>query len=74
MGQKGWNSEEPRARTTPRRPTAELLTDNSGVIYVEYIVLVLLIGILVALALIAVGVPLLESFLMTQSFIGAPIP
>lgn len=74
MDQKGCSSEGPSWCAGLRRPTVELLSDNSGVIYVEYIVLVLLIGILVALALIAVGVPLLESFLMTQSFLGAPIP
>jgi Flp pilus assembly protein TadG len=68
--QKGWNSDRP---AVPRSGW-ELLGDRSGVIYVEYIVLVLLIGILVALAIIAVGVPLLESFRMTQSFLGAPIP
>jgi len=65
----------PRAsgRGRPAR-FVELLEDRSGVIYVEYIVLVLLVGILVALAIISVGVPLLESFRMTQSFLGAPIP
>ncbi|MBO6937129.1 MAG: hypothetical protein JJ863_19320 [Deltaproteobacteria bacterium] len=52
----------------------QLLGDTSGVVYVEYIVLVLMVGIFVALAIIAVGVPLLESFRMTQSFLGAPIP
>ncbi len=52
----------------------QLLGDTSGVIYVEYIVLVLLVGIFVALAIISIGVPLLESFRMSQSFLGAPIP
>ncbi len=72
--QKGWDSGGAAPHPTRRRPTRELLGDDSGVIYVEYIVLVLLVGILVALAIIAVGVPLLESFRMTQSFLGAPIP
>lgn len=58
----------------PSRSTGELLGDTSGVIYVEYIVLVLLVGIFVALAIISIGVPLLESFRMSQSFLGAPIP
>lgn len=58
----------------PSRPSRELLGDTSGVIYVEYIVLVLMVGIFVALAIIAIGVPLLESFRMSQSFLGAPIP
>ena len=51
-----------------------LATDEAGVAYVEYIVLVLLVGILVAAAIMALGIPLLEHFRMTQSLLGAPIP
>ncbi|HJK94865.1 MAG TPA: hypothetical protein RMH85_12730 [Polyangiaceae bacterium LLY-WYZ-15_(1-7)] len=42
--------------------------------YAEYIIIVILIGIVVSIALIAVGVPLLRSFRLTQLFLGAPIP
>lgn len=51
-----------------------LAGDESGLAYVEYIILVLLVGVLVAAAIISIGVPLLEHFRMTQSFLGAPIP
>ena len=51
-----------------------LLADEAGAVYVEYIVLVLMVGVLVAAAILAIGVPLLESFRMTQTFLGAPIP
>ena len=54
-----------------RRPLAG---DEGGVAYVEYIVLVMLVGVLVAAAILAVGLPLLEHFRMTQSVLGAPIP
>lgn len=55
-------------------PLARLSGDPRGVAYAEYIIIVILIGIVVSIALIAVGVPLLRSFRLTQLFLGAPIP
>ncbi len=48
--------------------------DEGGAIYVEYISLTLLVGILAAAALVLVGAPLLESFQATQLILAAPVP
>ena len=49
-------------------------TNDEGAAYVEYVTLVIVIGILVATALLAVGVPLLRSYRFAQVIIAAPIP
>lgn len=67
-------NEEPGHGVPTPRSSWELVGDTSGVVYVEYIVLVLMVGIFVALAILSLGVPLLESFRMSQAFLGAPIP
>ncbi|NOY90421.1 MAG: hypothetical protein GXP55_04355 [Deltaproteobacteria bacterium] len=51
-----------------------LLRDEDGAVYVEYIVLTLFVGIGFSAAVMAIGVPLLESFRMTQIFLAVPIP
>ncbi|MEO0322890.1 MAG: hypothetical protein AAF447_08025 [Myxococcota bacterium] len=43
-------------------------------VYTEYVVVVLLVGIGVSAALLTVGAPLLRAFRITQAFLGAPIP
>lgn len=58
----------------PDRPKLSLLDDEEGAVYVEYISLIILVSIGAAAAIVAVGVPLLESFRMTQAFLGAPVP
>ena len=65
-----------RGRPDPISPAGggRVLRDESGAIYVEYIVLTLLVAIGVSWAIIAVAVSLLEHFKMTQAFLGAPIP
>ncbi|MDH5490818.1 MAG: hypothetical protein OEY14_02480 [Myxococcales bacterium] len=55
-------------------PSASLLSDRGGAVYAEYVIVTLLVGIGVSAAIIGVGVPLLESFRMTQAFLGASIP
>ncbi len=51
-----------------------LLRDEDGAVYVEYIVLTLFVGIGFSAAVMAIGIPLLESFRMTQIFLAVPIP
>ena len=72
LGSMSAEDQEKPGGTGAVRPS--LAEDESGVAYVEYIVLALLIGIPVAAAILAVGTLLLEHFRMTQSFLGAPIP
>lgn len=62
------------ARRRSRCARQGLLRDEDGAVYVEYIVLTILVAVGVSGAVIAVGVPLLEAFRMTQVFLGAPIP
>ncbi|HJL00223.1 MAG TPA: hypothetical protein RMH85_01820 [Polyangiaceae bacterium LLY-WYZ-15_(1-7)] len=61
---------QPRAATPLRR----LARASSGVAYGEYVILTVVVGLLVAGALVAVGVPLLASFRRTQLLLGAPVP
>ena len=51
-----------------------LVTDQRGAVYTEYIIIVMVIGLIVSAALIAIGVPIWRAFKMTQLFIGAPLP
>lgn len=68
-----WGAPSPAGVPAPR-PMAELLRDRAGAVYTEYILIVILIGIIVSAALIAIGVPIWRAFRMTQLFLGAPIP
>jgi heme/copper-type cytochrome/quinol oxidase subunit 2 len=47
---------------------------EEGAVYLEYITIVITMGIVIALAVISLGVPLLNTFRMTQVFLGAPVP
>jgi hypothetical protein len=51
-----------------------LVEDVRGAVYTEYILIVMLVGLIVSAALIAIGVPIWRAFRMTQLFLGAPIP
>jgi Flp pilus assembly pilin Flp len=55
-------------------PPPGLLRDEGGAVYVEYIVLTLFVGIGFSAAVMAIGVPMLEMFRMTQVFLAAPLP
>ena len=52
----------------------DLLSEEDGAIYVEYISITILVGLLASLALILVGVPLLQNFQNTQLFLLSPLP
>ncbi len=51
-----------------------LHVDEDGAVYVEYLSLTVLVGLLAAAALILVGAPLLENFQATQLILAAPVP
>ena len=53
---------------------SRLLSDAAGVVYAEYVIVLMLVGLLVAAAVLWLGIPLLESFRMTRAFLGAPLP
>jgi len=55
-------------------PPRNLLADEGGAIYVEYIILTLFVAIGFSVAVIGIGVPLLQMFRMTQLFLAAPVP
>jgi len=48
--------------------------DEHGAAYVEYVTLIMVVGIIVAFALMMVGGPLLRSYRFSQIIIGAPLP
>ena len=50
------------------------VSPGDGAVYVEYVSITLLIGVIVSAALILVGVPLLNDFQNTQLFIISPVP
>ncbi len=63
-----------RLWSSKARRSVALAEDVRGAVYTEYILIVMLIGLIVSAALIAIGVPIWRAFRMTQLFLGAPIP
>ncbi|MDQ3031896.1 MAG: hypothetical protein M3Y87_05715 [Myxococcota bacterium] len=51
-----------------------LARDARGAVMTEYIVLTATVGIVVALAAAAIGVPLVHAFRFAQAFLVLPIP
>lgn len=51
-----------------------LATDTRGAIFVEYISLVVLVTLIAALAIAALGVPLIHQYEMAKLLLTAPIP
>ncbi len=64
----------PKRKKSLRQLEEELIEDEGGAVYFEYITLVFVIGLIVSAALIAVGVPLVEGFRNMQVFSASPIP
>lgn len=68
----------------PRRSPAQLrwrvhslralATDTRGAIFVEYISLVVLVTLIAALAIAALGVPLIHQYELSKLLLTAPIP
>jgi Flp pilus assembly pilin Flp len=57
-----------------RRLFSTVLSDSSGAVFVEYVVVLALVTLVGAGAIALVGVPLLESYQLTQLLITLPIP
>lgn len=51
-----------------------LIRDERGIAFTEYLLLVILVGVLVSASLIAVGVPIYRAFHFSQVVLGAPVP
>ena len=56
----------------PRRPPG-LGTDQRGVIYAEYLILVALVGIVVAIAIAFIGLPMLAQYQHMQAVLTSPV-
>ena len=56
------------------RGEQELLEDESGVAYVEYVVLLVFVTMLGALAIWSVGLPFYNTYRFTQLMVALPFP
>lgn len=74
---------DPHVHTPPRSPKQlrwsvhrlrTLATDARGAIFVEYISLVVLVTLIAALAIAALGVPLIHQYELSKLLLTAPIP
>lgn len=64
-----------RLISRPPQPSASrLLVSTSGVIFVEYVALVLLVTVIGAVAVVSVGLPLLKLYRFTQMMLSLPFP
>lgn len=59
-------SPTPNART--------LMSSSSGVVFVEYVALLLLVTVIGSVAVVSLGVPLLKLYRFTQMVLSLPIP
>ncbi len=53
---------------------AALLSDRGGAIYVEYVTLLVLVSLIAAAAIAAVGAPMVNTYRFAQYVLGAPLP
>ncbi|MCA9607097.1 MAG: hypothetical protein KC619_15935 [Myxococcales bacterium] len=51
-----------------------LVASASGVVFVEYVALLLLVTVIGAVAVVSLGVPLLKLYRFTQMVLSLPIP
>ena len=61
-------------RSDSRRLHFELAADARGVVYVEYVTVLILVALVGAFAVAALGVPLVTRFRFAQIVLAAPIP
>ena len=52
----------------------ELIEDESGVVFVEYIILLSLVTVLGSVALFSVGLPFFTTYRFTQLLVALPFP
>jgi Flp pilus assembly pilin Flp len=55
-------------------PRSDVIQDTRGVTYVEYTILLCLVTVVGAVALSALGYPLIQTYRYAQLVLGAPIP
>ena len=51
-----------------------MLRDERGAVFAEYVGVLLLASLVIAIAVSSLGLPLYELYLFTESLIGLPIP
>ena len=51
-----------------------LVTETRGVAYVEYVTLLALVTVIGAVAVLSVGLPLLQTFRYAQAILAMPVP
>lgn len=56
-------------------PSAKtLMSSTSGVVFVEYVALLLLVTVIGAVAVVGLGVPLLKLYRFAQMILSLPVP
>jgi Flp pilus assembly pilin Flp len=50
-----------------------IVADEAGVVFVEYVVLVALVGIVVAVAIVLIGLPMLAQYQHMQAVLTSPV-
>lgn len=64
-----------RRITTNEAPSAKVLaTSRSGVVFVEYVALLLLVTVIGAVSVVGLGVPLLKLYRFAQMILSLPVP
>ena len=64
-----------RLLSATTRPSAKaLVASASGVVFVEYVALLLLVTVIGAVSVVSLGVPLLKLYRFTQMVLSLPIP
>ena len=64
-----------RLRSPKKAPSAKVLaTSASGVVFVEYVALLLLVTVIGAVSVVGLGVPLLKLYRFAQMILSLPVP
>lgn len=64
-----------RLISTSSKPSAKaLVASSSGIVFVEYVALLLLVTVIGAVSVVSLGVPLLKLYRFTQMILSLPIP
>ncbi len=56
------------------RPTVTLATDESGAAFVEYVVVLLLVSVIAAIATYSLGRPFVDYYRFAQLIVSLPFP
>ncbi|RLB49274.1 MAG: hypothetical protein DRJ42_21370 [Deltaproteobacteria bacterium] len=65
---------DPELQPEPQNEVHDLLEDTSGVVYVEYIIVLTLVTMLGAVSIFSVGMPFYQTFRFTQLLVALPFP